>query len=65
MGTSCSGEVIREGAQWFCLDCGHTSSSWSTQHAPLQSKRAHFFSTLLELVREAEADERVGAAVAA
>lgn len=65
MGASCNGEVRREGHQWFCLDCGHVSSSWSSQHRPLQSKASLFFASLLELVREAEADETVGAAQAA
>lgn len=65
MGASCNGEVRHEGQQWFCLDCGHVSSAWSTQHKPLQSKRSLFLASLLELVREVEAEENVGAAQAA
>jgi hypothetical protein len=65
MDASCKGKVRREGHQWFCLDCGFTSSSWDTQHRPLQSRAAHFAECLLELVRVADAEENVGAAVAA
>lgn len=65
MSASCKGEVIRQGAQWFCVDCGHTSSAWSTQHAPLQSKAANFLSSLLELITEVQQGETVGAAPAA
>lgn len=65
MGASCNGEVRRDGHQWFCLACGHTSSAWSPDHEPLQSKAAHFIASLLELVREVEAETNVEAAAAA
>lgn len=65
MSTSCKGKVIWEGPCWYCLDCGCSSSTWATQHAPLQTRARHFQASLNELAKEAYGDANVGAAATA
>lgn len=46
----CSGRVVRDGAEWHCLGCGHASTSWSTKHSPLRSKALHFVESLITVL---------------
>lgn len=65
MSTLCKGKVVRENHVWHCLDCGCISTSWDTQHQPMQTRAAHFVSCLIELAKEADGQEKVEAATAA
>lgn len=57
--SACTGKVVRDGVQWHCLDCGCSSTSWGTQHQPLQTRAAHFLSSYADLLREVDEQETV------
>lgn len=61
MSTLCKGEVKREGAQWFCLDCGMESTAWSLVHAPLQTRAMNFLNSLVTVAKESTEQALVGA----
>ncbi len=48
----CNGRVVRDGAEWHCIDCGHASTSWSTKHPPLRSKALHFVESLITVLAD-------------